>query len=71
MYDIDISNCNRLFWLRNNYDEAVRLWNIGKQIGFTCSGEDNIIIDRIIEMEEKENNNKKEKDKEGNTDNAK
>jgi len=47
------------------------LWNIGKQIGFTCSGEDNIIIHRIIEMEEKENNNKKGKDKEGNTDNAK
>jgi len=56
--DIDINNCNRLFWIRNNSLEALRLWNIGKDLGFTYTGEDANIIKRITEMEERDISNR-------------
>jgi len=49
--DIDIHNYNILFWLRNNNDEALRIWNPGKQIGFTTLGSDEEVISRSKELE--------------------
>jgi len=51
---IDIRNCNRLFWLRNSPDEASRLWNIGKQIGFNSVEFDDCVIAQILELEKLE-----------------
>jgi len=36
--DIDIHNYNRLIWMRNNSVEALNLWKLGKDIGFTHVG---------------------------------
>jgi len=45
--NLDISNCNRLFWVRNDSAEASRLWEIGKQIGFNSLEPDESIIELI------------------------
>ena len=47
--DIDIYNCNRQFWTRNSSDEA-RLYNIGKQIGFTSKVTDECVVKQINVM---------------------
>lgn len=53
--DNTIKNCNHIFWLRNEPGQATRIWNIGKEIFFTFSWEDNIIVNRIDELENKDN----------------
>jgi len=62
--DIDIHNYNKLFWMRNNSIKAPSLWKLGKYIGLTHVREEDNIIKRIKEMEERDNNIKK-KTKEG------
>lgn len=53
--DVDIHNCNRLFWMRNNLNEASKLWSIGKDIGFTQTRNEDDIIKRIEDMEGRDN----------------
>jgi len=67
--DSDIINCNRLFWLRNNSTEAINMWNICKSVGFSYSGEEQDIIQRINDLEERDNNRRG--NKEGNNNNDK
>ena len=46
-----VRNCNRLYWINNEHSEAVRIWTIGKELGFTFSGEEEVVVGRIQAME--------------------
>jgi len=50
----------------NGYNEVIRLWNIGKELGFMFIGDDEIIINILKEMEEVDRivNKRKKNDKE-------
>jgi len=42
--DNAVINCNKLFWLKNDNGKVSRMWNIGKEIGFSLLGEEEIVI---------------------------
>jgi len=44
-----------MFWLKNESLEASRIWNVGKDLGFSCLGSDKIILDRLKCLEETNN----------------
>jgi len=46
-----VRNCNRLYWINNEHSEAVRIWTIGKEWGFSFSGEEVVVVGRIQAME--------------------
>jgi len=46
-----VRNCNRLYWINNEHSEAVRIWTIRKELGFTFSGEEEMVVGRIQAME--------------------
>lgn len=52
--DSEIINCNRGFWIRNGEDEARNIWDAGKLLGVTFSGEDREIISRLVTMEKRD-----------------
>jgi len=57
--DSAFHNCNRLFWLNNGKIEASKLWEIGKSIGVTFTGEKQVILDKLEELEARYVENKK------------
>lgn len=52
--DSDILNCNRGFWIRNKEDEARNIWDFGKMLGVSFSGEDREMISKIMNMEQRD-----------------
>ena len=40
-------NCNRIFKMKNEEYEAVIVWRVGKDMGYTCSGQEDIVISRL------------------------
>ena len=68
--DTDIVNCNRLFWMRNSSTEANRIWNLGKQLGITFTGDENQILEQLQKMEERDSKIKRLRE-EGNDDSDK
>lgn len=52
--DSDVFNYNRLFWLKNVDLEAKFLWEMGKELGVSCRGNEDEIIQRMVEMEQKD-----------------
>ena len=49
-----IENCNKGFWIRNTEDEAWNLWEMGKVLGVSFSGEEKGIIDRMVTLENRD-----------------
>jgi len=39
MSDSAVRNCNRLFWMKNDNFEILRLWNLDKEMKFNFEGE--------------------------------
>lgn len=62
--DSAIANCNRGFWIRNEEDEARNIWDFGKLLGVSFSGEDKEIISRLVNMEKRDESAKREFDRE-------
>jgi len=46
--DSAIENCNRIFEMKNKEYEVLKVWRVGKDMGFTCFGQENIVISRKI-----------------------
>ena len=44
MSDSAIKNCNRIFWVKNDENEASSVWNVGKEAGYSHPGRENLII---------------------------
>jgi len=44
MSEEDIMNCKKLLWFKNRPLEALKLWNIGKEIRVTFSSEEETIL---------------------------
>ena len=42
--DSGVRNCNRLFWMNIKHSEAIRIWNIGKEVGFSFTRDDDVVI---------------------------
>jgi len=61
--DSEINNCNRLFWLKNGSLEVIRLWELGKQIGVTLNGKEEDIMLKLEELEKRDKELKKERDR--------
>jgi len=38
MSDSAIENCNRIFWVKNDKNEASSVWNVGKEAGYSHPG---------------------------------
>jgi len=49
--DSAMRNCNMMFWMNNEHSEAFRVWYIGKELGFSFSGEKDVAIGRLQAME--------------------
>jgi len=49
-----VRNCNRLFWLKNDNNEARRVWNIDKEMGFSLFKEEDIVINSLQMMENRD-----------------
>jgi len=45
--DSAVKNCNNLFWTKNVNLEVVRLWSLGKEVGFSLDGEKEQVIETI------------------------
>jgi len=53
--DTNISNCNRRIKGSDKGIEELRLWEIAKEIGVVCQESEDSIIQRFVEMEERDN----------------
>jgi len=60
-----IVNCNIRLWNSVDIIEPIKLWEIGKQIGITCGGDEEKVIRELENMEERDYEGKK-KCEEGN-----
>jgi len=47
MFDNVVRNCNRIFWLKNEHAEAIRIWKMGKDIGFWYTREEDVVIGHL------------------------
>jgi len=54
--DSEIRICNRMFWLKNNPMDAMKLLDLAKKLGFTYSMDEDDVIKQINFMENRENN---------------
>jgi len=45
--DSAVRNRNKMFWMNNEHYESFRVWNIGKKLGFSFSGEEDVVIGRL------------------------
>lgn len=52
--DSNIENCNRVFWLNNTRLEAANMWELGKELGVTHTGNEDEILSRLIELENRD-----------------
>lgn len=52
--DSGMRNCNGIFWLRHREKEARNLWDMGKALGLRYTGDENVIVNRIKEMEDRD-----------------
>jgi len=55
--DNGVKNCNRLVRLNNENLEAVRVWNVGQELGFSCLGNEEEVLDSIKSLKERDNRN--------------
>jgi len=55
--DSAIENCNRIYRLKNDESEAVRVWKAGKDMGYTRYAQEDVIISRIQSLEVRDNSN--------------
>ena len=42
-----VRNCNRLFWLKDEHVEAIRIWKLGKEVGFSYTGKEEVVIGHL------------------------
>lgn len=52
--DSDMRNCNGIFWFKHREREARNLWDMGKALGLRFNGDENLIIKRLKEMEDRD-----------------
>jgi len=62
--DNDVRNCNSRFWLENEESEAQKLWNIGKDLGLSFDGKEEVVLKSLqaLEVRDKGNMNLKRKE---------
>jgi len=53
--DGDIVNCNHRFWNAGGCVEPVNLWELDKQVGIICIGNEEEVIKEFQCMEERDN----------------
>jgi len=49
----------RLNWLKNENLEAIRMWSIGKEFGFSFNGEEEIVISKLKSLENRDSGKQK------------
>lgn len=52
--DSAVLNCNKRFWLQNLEMEAQNMWNLGKELGAGFLGPEREMVERIIELEKRD-----------------
>jgi len=53
--DNEVKNCNRLFWLKDEHVEAIRIWKLGKEVGFLYTGEEEVVIGHLQSLKLRNN----------------
>ena len=53
--DNAVRNGNKLVWMKNNYGEARKMWNIGKEMGFTLLGEEEVVLNKLRSLKNQDN----------------
>jgi len=46
--------CNNKLWKGGNTDEPTKLWEVGKQLGMTCCGNEEEVIKEFGRMEDRD-----------------
>lgn len=52
-----IENCNRIYKLKNKEYEVVRVWKSSKEMGFSRSSQEDIVISRLQSLEDRDGRN--------------
>ena len=52
-------NGSRFNWLKNENLEAIRVWSIGKELGFTFNGEEELVISKLKFLENRDSGKQK------------
>ena len=53
----DVRNCNNRFWLENKESEAQKIWNMGKVLGFSFAGKEEVVVKNLQTLEARDRNN--------------
>lgn len=54
MSDTGIDLCNRHFWIKNSENKARTVWDLGKRMGEVCERDDEEVVRRLVEMEQRD-----------------
>ena len=49
--DSAMENCNRIYMMKNDESEAVRVWKAGKGMGYTHCAQEETVVSRIQSLE--------------------
>jgi len=55
--DNDVRNCNNRYWLENKESEAQKIWNIGKDLGFSFVGKEEVVVKNLQALEARDRDN--------------
>ena len=53
----DVRNCNNRYWLENKESEAQKIWNIGKDLGFSFAGKEEVVVKNLQSLEARDRDN--------------
>jgi len=55
--DNAVRNCNNRYWLENKESKAQKIWNIGKDLGFSFVGKEEVVIKNLQALEARDRDN--------------
>ena len=55
--DNDVRNCNNRYWLENKESEAQKIWNMGKDLGFSFTGKEEVVVKNLQALEAQDRDN--------------
>lgn len=54
LHDSGVRNRNGIFWLKHKEREALEMWELGKKFGVGFDGNDSIVIQKFMELEDRD-----------------
>jgi len=55
--DNDVRNCNNRYWLENKESKGQQIWNMGKVLGFSFAGKEEVVVKNLQALEARNRDN--------------